>query len=211
MEDTPRSTSKPASQKTAAEKKAAGKQAAEIKAAEIKAAEIKAAEIKAGGTKAASKKAAEQLVHRAYLAAVRLLGSRDHSEFELTRKLRKREHSDEAISGALLELQELNYVNDARYAVDYTRQRVERGFGPLSVRAKLRERGIEAHHVNAALAGHNVDWSQLALQALLGRFDEDVIASRKSRDEARIARFLAARGFASSDAFKALRAARRSL
>ena len=154
---------------------------------------------------------AERQVHRAYLAAVRLLGRRDHSQFELTRKLRLREHGEEAISGALVELQELNYVNDARYACEYARQRLERNFGPLIVRSKLRERGVDSHLVNAALEEQNADWSQIALQALERRFHADVIASRSSRDEARISRFLASRGFAASDALKALRAARLNL
>ena len=153
----------------------------------------------------------EQRVQQAYNAAVRLLGSRDHSVFELKRKLVKREHEDDAIQAALEELIELNYVNDRRYAELYTEQRLERGFGPLSVRSKLRERGIDSQLVEAALAQQPMSWVELAQLALQKKFGSDVIASREARDESRIARFLASRGFSGRDALKALQAARKDI
>ncbi|MFK7996583.1 MAG: regulatory protein RecX [Granulosicoccus sp.] len=151
----------------------------------------------------------EQLVQRAYNAAVRLLGSRDHSVYELTNKLALREHSADAIQSAIEELVELNYVNDARYAQLYTEQRMSRGFGPLSVRSKLRQRGIALHLIDAALAGFDVSWADLAQAALEHRFDAGVINSREPRDVARISRFLNARGFSTGDALRALTTARK--
>lgn len=151
----------------------------------------------------------EQRVQQAYNAAVRLLGSRDHSVYELTKKLEQREHSDDAIQGALEELCELNYVNDARYAKLYTEQRLERGFGPLSVRSKLHQRGVAAHLVEAALAEQEISWADLAQAALERRFDAQMINSREQRDVARISRFLASRGFSTGDAFRALTTARK--
>ena len=153
----------------------------------------------------------EQRVQQAYNAAVRLLGSRDHSVFELKRKLVKREHDDEAIQAALDELIELNYVNDRRYAGLYTEQRLERGYGPLSVRSKLRERGIDSHLIEAALAEQTVSWVELAQLCLQKKFGPDLITSRDARDESRISRFLATRGFSGHDALKALQAARKDI
>ena len=153
----------------------------------------------------------EQRVQQDYNAAVRLLGSRDHSVFELKRKLLKREHGDDAIQGALDELLELNYVNDRRYAGLYAEQRLERGYGPLSVRSKLRDRGIDSHLIEAALAEQTMSWVELAQLSLQKKFGPDVIASREARDESRISRFLAARGFSGSDALKALQAARKHI
>ena len=153
----------------------------------------------------------EEQSRQAYHAAVRLLGSRDHSEYELTRKLSAREHSDQAIRSALEELRQLNYVNDRRYAELYTQQRLNRGYGPLSVRAKLRERGLASQLVDAALAELDVSWAELAQSALESRFNAQVIASSEQRDQAKMSRFLAARGFASSDALRALMAARKAI
>lgn len=151
----------------------------------------------------------EQRVQQAYNAAVRLLGSRDHSVYELTKKLNAREHSDAAIQGALEELVELNYVNDARYAQLYTEQRLDRGFGPLSVRAKLHQRGIASHLIEAALANQNANWADLAQVALENRFDAQIINSREPRDVAKISRFLGSRGFSTGDALRALTTARK--
>ena len=131
--------------------------------------------------------------------------------FELKRKLVKREHDDDAIQGALDELLALNYVNDRRYASLYTEQRLERGYGPLSVRSKLRERGIDSCLVEAALAEQTVSWAELAQLALEKKFGPDVIASYEARNESRISRFLASRGFSGSDALKALQAARKDI
>ena len=131
--------------------------------------------------------------------------------FELKRKLVKREHDDDAIQAALDELQELNYVNDRRYAGLYAEQRLERGYGPLSVRSKLRERGIDSHLIEAALAEQSMSWVELAQLSLQKKFGPDVIASREARDESRISRFLAARGFSGHDALKALQAARKDI
>lgn len=153
----------------------------------------------------------EEQARQAYHAAVRLLGSRDHSEYELTCKLSVREHADLAIQSALEDLRQLNYINDKRYAQLYTEQRLNRGYGPLSVRAKLRERGVASQLVDAALADQDISWAELAQAALENRFSQDVIASAVQRDQARISRFLASRGFASSDALRALIAARNAL
>lgn len=153
----------------------------------------------------------EEQARQAYHAAVRLLGSRDHSEYELTGKLASRDHTDQSIQAALDELRQLNYVNDERYAQLYTEQRLSRGYGPLSVRSKLRERGVSSALVDAALADQPVSWAELAQAALENRFDVDVIISTEQRDQARIARFLASRGFASSDALRALNVARKAL
>ncbi|MFK8082514.1 MAG: regulatory protein RecX [Granulosicoccus sp.] len=151
----------------------------------------------------------EQRVQRAYNDAIRLLGRRDHSVFELSRKLTIREHTDEAIQSALEELQQLNYVNDARYAKLYTEQRLERGYGPLSVRARLRQRGIASTLVNEALAAQNANWAELAQIALENRFDEQTINSLEQRDVARISRFLSTRGFQTGDALRALTLSRK--
>jgi len=153
----------------------------------------------------------EKRALQAYNAAVRLLGSRDHSVSELSRKLRQREHGDEAIQSAIEELQELNYVNDRRYAQRFVEQRLAKGRGPLLIRSKLIERGVDQSLIKAAFAEQTECWSHFARLALEKRFTSEVIISRDKPDEARIARFLSSRGFAMSDSLRALKAARSDL
>lgn len=153
----------------------------------------------------------DELARQAYAAAVRLLGSRDHSIAELRRKLAKREHGEVAIDATIEELEAANYVNDARYAELYAEQRMNRGFGPLSIRAKLKERGIESHLTQQALSNLSITWSEHAESVIRRRFSVQDILDTDQRITARIARFLNARGFASSDALRALNQARREL
>jgi len=153
----------------------------------------------------------DELARQAYAAAVRLLGSRDHSAAELRRKLAKREHGAASIDAALEELEAANYVNDTRYAELYAEQRMNQGFGPLSIRAKLRERGIESHLIQHGLANLSVTWSEHAESVIHRRFCEQDILDTDQRMTARIARFLNGRGFASNDALRALNQARREL
>ncbi len=154
---------------------------------------------------------AAKAVRQAYGASIRLLASRDHSVAELTRKLLQREHASEAIDAALVELIEANYVNDARYAELYAEQRMNRGYGPLSIRSKLAVRGIDSHHVQSALKLLDVDWVERAEIVIAKRFTTQEITDLDQRATARIARFLQGRGFASSDALRGLNQLRREL
>lgn len=153
----------------------------------------------------------DELARQAYAIAVRLLGSRDHSVFELRRKLAKREHGEAAIDAAIEELVACNYVNDERYAELYAEQRMNQGFGPLSIRSKLKERGIDTHLVQRALAKLTVTWSEHAESVIHKRFAAPDILDNSQRATARIARFLNGRGFASGDALRALNQARHEL
>lgn len=148
---------------------------------------------------------------QAYGAAIRLLASRDHSVAELTRKLRQREHASEAIDSALVELIEANYVNDARYAELYAEQRMNHGYGPLSIRSKLAARGLDGHHVRKALQLLDVNWAEQAEQVICKRFTSHEIADMDQPATARIARFMQGRGFNSSDVLRGLNQARREL
>lgn len=149
--------------------------------------------------------------HQAYVAAIRLLAHRDHSTFELTRKLKQREHNEAAISEALDDLVNANYVNDARYAENYADQRMNRGYGPLSIRSKLAERGIDSQLVQRALQSLKADWTEQAEMAITRRFSPCDIADTGQQATSRIARFLQRRGFSSSDALRGLKSSRDEL
>ncbi|MGQ7844194.1 regulatory protein RecX [Granulosicoccus sp. 3-233] len=152
---------------------------------------------------------ARKAAHQAYVAAIRLLAKRDHSTAELTRKLQQREHDEQAIEEALADLVSANYLNDARYAELYAEQRMNHGYGPLSIRSKLAERGIDSHLVQRALRSLQVDWSEQAEMAIARRFSPQDIADTDQQAVSRIARFLQRRGYSSSDALQGLRKLRK--
>lgn len=150
----------------------------------------------------------DELARQAYAASVRLLEKRDHSVYELTRKLQQRQHSQEAVDSAVQQLLSLNYLNDARYAELYSEQRLSKGFGPLSIRAKLYERGVSAHLIESGLKQLAVDWSEQAERVVHKRFNRTEISSTDQKVVAKIASFLQRRGYAPGDAMQGLKKAR---
>jgi regulatory protein len=86
--------------------------------------------------------------------------------------------------------------SEERYAQSYAAARVERGFGPLRIRAELRERGIDDALVDASLAEVGVDWQEQAREQRRKRFGDASPSARTER--ARQGRFLEGRGFPAS-------------
>ena len=146
---------------------------------------------------------------QAYQTAIKMLTTREHSAFELNRKLSKREYSRAIIENLLLHLQNKGYQSDERFAEQYTRQRFTKGYGPLSIRAKLYERGIDSGLAADALTELRVDWVEHAVEVIGRKFRSDEITSTEPKIESRIARFLQTRGFSASDALRALKQSRR--
>ncbi len=140
-----------------------------------------------------SKPAPTEDPQAALAAALRLLARREHSVLELRRKLEQRGWQGGPLDEVLDSLVDQNLLSDRRFAEVYTRTRIERGYGPLRIRAELRERGIDAALAEAALEAEAPDWSEQARDARLRRFGEAPPAD--FREKARQMRFLQRRGF----------------
>jgi regulatory protein len=126
--------------------------------------------------------------------ALRLLASREHSRHELAQKLRQRCEADPEQVGQLLDkLQEMGYLDDARYAASFVRASVARGRGPQRIAYGLREHGVDDTVAVQALAEADVDWQALADEQREKKFGRVIPADYKER--ARQSRFLAGRGF----------------
>lgn len=127
-------------------------------------------------------------------AAVRLLASREHSRHELLQKLRQRcECASESLAQILDKLQEMGYLDDARYAAAFIRSSVARGRGEQRITYELREHGVSDTIAAQALADAEVDWFTLAKDQRIKKFGREIPADYKER--ARQSRFLAGRGF----------------
>ncbi|MCB1866498.1 MAG: regulatory protein RecX [Chromatiales bacterium] len=129
--------------------------------------------------------------------AVRLLARREHSRRELARKLAERGHDSAVVEAVLDDLAAEGLLDEARFAEVYARMRVERGYGPLAIRAQLRERGIGDELIEAALAGwSDADWFEQLRAVARRRFGAALPTD--NRERARRMRALAARGFPES-------------
>jgi len=145
-----------------------------------------------------------EIYRQAYLKAVKLLVTREHSRMEIETKLAKRDIPPYIIDNVIEQLQQEGYQCDVRFACTLADQRMRKGFGPLSIRAKLQERGIDRTIITEALDELDTDWVAHAVDALQRRFNDSELADNSQRQRARIARFLQSRGFSPSVAHRAL-------
>lgn len=148
-----------------------------------------------------SRKAPKDDPDAAYAAALRLLARREHSAFELRRKLEQRGFTASRITGAISRLQDESYLCDERFAGALTRHRVDQGYGELRIRAELAQHGLERSAVDRALAELNVDWVGRALLQARRHFPG---SPESDADVARILRHLIQRGFPAGVARRAL-------
>ena len=125
--------------------------------------------------------------------AVELLARREHSRQELYYKLTSRGFPPVLIEPVLDDLAAQNLQSEARFAECYTRNRVERGFGPVRIRMELNERGVDSALVSEALVVFAAEWDERVLAARHKRFG--VHPPDDNAERARQTRFLQQRGF----------------
>ena len=182
--------------------------------------------------------------------ALRLLATREHSRFELRRKLmrgtpsrsrllrgrasNKRADSsasdsagsssssriDAWVDAVINDLVRHGLLSDERFAESFVRRGIDRGHGPLKIRAGLRSRAVPDDIIDDALTFSDDFWLDRARAAQTKRFgndgsndcdngggtgEHDADHAPANRSEwARRARFLAARGFASDIIYRTL-------
>jgi len=77
---------------------------------------------------------------------------RAYSIHEMRDYLKRRAENEEMISPVIARLRELNYLDDARYALDYARQHAQaRRQGRFRIARELRGRGVPDRHIETAL------------------------------------------------------------
>lgn len=125
--------------------------------------------------------------------ALALLVRREHSQQELTRKLRAKGISREDAREAVSYMQDNGWQSNARFAESLARSRAMQGYGPLRIRAELGSHGIERALIDDALTALQQDWSAHAAELVRRRFGE-----RPGHDPAtrlKAADYLLRRGF----------------
>lgn len=127
------------------------------------------------------------------LAAMNLLARREHSVWELRKKLRIRFPDDTLLDEQLSRLTEQNLQSDMRFAESYIRQRIDRGYGPVRLRGELRERGVSRSDITRLLEELAIDWRAHAMQVMHNKYGD--FPPRDIKEEARRARFMQHRGF----------------
>ena len=130
-------------------------------------------------------------------SALRILTPRDHSEYELVRKLKQRGFSREDIDGAIAYCKQFDYINDERTAQVYIRQLKRKGYGKKRIQLELNKKGLKGTRIQGILdecvsETDEREGAELILKKNIKRFQRER-DELKRRDK--IYRFLHARGF----------------
>ena len=88
-----------------------------------------------------------------YMSAQRALMRRPHSISEMKKHLERRAEDKELIPAIIARLRELNYLDDAKYALNYASQHVKiRRQGRFRIARELRARGVPDRYIEEAIA-----------------------------------------------------------
>ncbi len=135
--------------------------------------------------------------------AMDLLSRREHSTYQLTQKLIKRDFDIDAIEAALDRLQRENLLSDSRFIESIVNSRVSSGFGPVKIKYELRQKGISVERVDDYFSGMTVEWEQLMAAQRSKKFGQDIPVDY--REKMKQARFLQNRGFSTESVMRLFR------
>lgn len=130
--------------------------------------------------------------------ALRALAQKALTERELSDRLRRRGASPEVLARTLESLRDYGFVDDAGLAERAARDERQ---GPLSIRAKLKARGVDEHTIEDALSGRDPELDLEGARALVERHRSRWVGERAY---SKAYAFLARRGYPSSVIFEAL-------
>lgn len=136
---------------------------------------------------------AETTAETARKQALSMLARREHSGAELRAKLAAKGFPADIINDAVTELHRSGWLSDERFVEAFVRARSERGYGPVRIRAELRERGIDDELIASHLDARDPAWLARLQAVWAKRFA--ALQPADYAEKARQMRFLQARGF----------------
>ena len=84
----------------------------------------------------------KEIKQQAMNTAVRILTNRDHSAFELNRKLQQRGYAAKIIDAVIAKCEDVGYIDDCRTARVYILQLKRKRFGRRYVRRALKKKRL---------------------------------------------------------------------
>ena len=146
-----------------------------------------------------------------YMSAQRALMRRAHSIHEMKQHLERRAENKELVPTIIARLRELNYLDDAKYALNYAAQHVKvRRQGRFRIARELHARGVADRYIDEAIAKVFAETDEPALVrarlkrrlALLNKKSEPANAPLDQKKIASLYRNLLGAGF-SADTIRA--------
>lgn len=125
--------------------------------------------------------------------ALRRLAGQEWSYFLLKRKIMERADNEDLVDEVLQEYIENNWLSDKRFAECYIRStRDNKGYGPIKIRARLKEKGISDSIINENLYENHPIWNRnayLIREKKYGHLTSDI------KERSKQSNFLQSRGF----------------
>ena len=122
-----------------------------------------------------------------------LLALREHSKFELQRKLIAKGFAIDDVHKVLQDLERQGLQSDARFAESYIAMRRKRGFGPIRIKAELCERGVDKELGENFLAEYKSTWGEQVEVVRCKKFGKK--NPRDLHEQAKQIRYLYYKGF----------------
>ncbi len=123
-----------------------------------------------------------------------MLARREHSAFELRRKLQRKDFVEADIELAIEQLQREGLLSDQRFAEAYIHMRKSKGYGPVRIALELKEKGVAESDFRPYLYADDLDWLA-ALEAVYAK-KYGQRSCDGYQEKARRTRYLHYRGFA---------------
>jgi regulatory protein len=124
---------------------------------------------------------------------LRLLARREHCQQELLNKLALRGFGRDDTQSVIDELAEQGWQDDLRYAENYARFRIQKGYGPIRVGYELKQNGIAVFDLECIVQEEVGSWMALLEQVYSKKYTHDTMLERN--EWAKRSRFLLHRGF----------------
>jgi regulatory protein len=125
--------------------------------------------------------------------AIGMLSRREHSIFELSRKLRHKNFAEDEIEPAIRRLLENNLLSEERFTETYINMRKRKGYGPERIAQELRQRGVEAGFFESWLDRNNASWRELMRRQYANKYGDK--PATEYAEKARRIKYLNSRGF----------------
>jgi regulatory protein len=137
-----------------------------------------------------------EAAEKAFGYALRLLGYRARSEWEVRDRLRRREYEEAVIDQVVERLCAVGLIDDAVFVEDYVRSHTAaRPIGRTRLRWELKRKGVEEETIERALSRALSGAAERALALDLLERERDRCGATTPSEWARIRRLLIRRGF----------------
>lgn len=147
----------------------------------------------------------QKSIVKAKTIVFRQLKYRPRSVYEIQEKLRGKDFSDEIIEQAIDYFKRIGSINDAQFALGWTRSRLNKPFGLRRIRMELKHKGVNNELIDSALSQCMQDYEETKTVLLLAKQRMPKYAHLdKQTARRRLYGYLARRGFNNGAIVKAI-------